>query len=318
MNRPELAGNEGLLSRLCAQKRERGLSHAYLLAGPAGSGKHTLALLLAAVFLCAGKGEAPCGACQGCRKTWLHIHPDVKWISAPGVGEARALRKDAYIRPNEGLRKIYIIDGMQTVQSAAQNALLKVLEEGPSYAVFLLLSDDEDAVLETIRSRCETLRLSPVSFEAGFAYLRRRFPEAPAEEIAKEARACGGFLGRAVSRLEAEAEAKDPAAARADAFWACLRKRDDMGLLERAVELEGLSREDWPPFLQALEERLQKELGKAVYRKDAGSRLQTRQILLYLDVIRVLKAQSEANVGLGHCAGLLHVLCAEVMEKGAT
>ncbi len=316
MKFPGLLGNDKLQVRLRAQKRERGLSHAYLLAGPPGSGKHTLAQLLIAAFLCTNKEEVPCGTCQDCRKVWLHIHPDVKWVKTPSVGEVRGLRKDAYIRPNEGLRKLYVIEGMQKVNLAAQNALLKVLEEGPEYAVFLLLAEDEDGVLETVRSRCEILRLVPVSQEVGEAYLRRRFPDVPPETIAREARACEGYLGRAVWRLEAAAQAAEPAGARADAFLACLYENNTMGLLKSAVELEGLSREEWSVFLQAVEDRLHKTLREAVHKKDA--QFETAQILLYLDIIRVLKAQGEANVGLGHCAGLLHVLCAEVMERGET
>ena len=143
-------GNEGLKARLRAQTAARGLSHAYLISGPEGSGKHTLARVLAAAFLCGAGGDWPCGTCQSCRKVKEGIHPDVRQVKSPAVGEVRALRKDVYLRPNEGSRKITIIEGMETVNPSAQNALLKVLEEGPEYAVFLLLTQSEEQVLETV------------------------------------------------------------------------------------------------------------------------------------------------------------------------
>jgi len=121
---------------------------------------------LAAAYLCEGD-RVPCGSCRHCRKLAAGVHPDLTRVTVPEdkreivVDQARALRTDVYIRPNEGRRKIYIIDPADSMNSSAQNALLKVLEEGPSYAAFLLLADEPGKLLETVRSRCELLTLSP-------------------------------------------------------------------------------------------------------------------------------------------------------------
>ena len=138
-----LAGNAHVKAVLSQQEGGRGLSHAYILSGPAGSGRHTLARLLCGAMLCtASSGERPCGRCAPCRKVSSGVHPDVTVISGPGEGkpitvdQVRALRSDAYIRPNEGERKIYLLEQADRMNQSAQNAMLKLLEEGPAYAVF--------------------------------------------------------------------------------------------------------------------------------------------------------------------------------------
>ena len=140
------------------------LSHAYLIAGGSGDGRAALVKRLAAAYLCLGSNP-PCGQCGPCRKVGLGIHPDVSY-TVPAkqeitVDQIRALRSDAYIRPNEGRRKVYIIDPADAMNPPAQNALLKVLEEGPAYAAFLLPADQRGKLLDTIRSRCEPLALPP-------------------------------------------------------------------------------------------------------------------------------------------------------------
>ena len=173
MNLTALSGNERVKEQLSRQERDRGLSHAYIVSGPAGSGKHTLAQLLAAGMLCTAPGEKPCGRCVSCLKVQKGLHPDVSVIAGPEEGkpitvdQVRALRSDAYIRPNEGGRKIYLLEGADQMNASAQNALLKLLEEGPRFAAFLLLARNSGALLETVRSRCEEIPLLPAVGGAG-------------------------------------------------------------------------------------------------------------------------------------------------------
>ena len=315
MDIPELIGNEDLKARLYAQIKRRGLSHAYLLSGPFGSGKHTLAQLLAAALLCTDEAGRPCGTCQNCRKVWHNIHPDVIQAHAPAVGEVRILRKDAYIRPNEGVHKVYIIDGMEKVHPAAQNALLKVLEEGPEYAAFLLLTEDETCVIETIQSRCDKLKLAPVDIDDGATYLHKTFPHFPLEEIKQEVRESGGYLGRAIKCLTEKTKTQDLALSCAEECIICLQKQNPIELLECAVRLENLSREEWPVFLKTMEERLHQKLHGNI--KQDGTQWEKAQLNAYLKIIQMIKMKYDANVGTGHCAGLLHVLCGEIMERGA-
>lgn len=154
------------------------LSHAYLITGGSGASREELAQRLTAAYLCEGEG-VPCGLCRHCRKAAGNIHPDVSRITLPAdkreitADQARTLRSDAYIRPNEGKRKVYIIDPADAMNPVAQNALLKVLEEGPAYAAFLLLAEQPGRMLETIRSRCETLSLPPEEKPVDPALLER-------------------------------------------------------------------------------------------------------------------------------------------------
>ena len=136
----------------------RRLSHAYLLTG---RDRADLATTLAAALVCTGP-EPPCGQCPACRKAAQGIHPDILRLDPDGEGmkaeAVRDLRADAYIRPNEAERKVYILCNSQLLNQTGQNILLKLIEEGPPYAAFLFLTPNPELLLPTIRSRCETLR----------------------------------------------------------------------------------------------------------------------------------------------------------------
>ena len=142
------------------------LSHAYLITGGREESRSAYAKRLAAAYLCEGE-QPPCGLCRHCRKVAVGAHPDLSHITLMEgkreitVDQARTLRTDAYIRPNEGKRKVYVIDPADSMNPTAQNALLKVLEEGPQYAAFLLVAGEPGRLLETIRSRCESIALQP-------------------------------------------------------------------------------------------------------------------------------------------------------------
>ena len=252
-----LAGNAPVKARLEAQSRGRGLSHAYLITGPAGSGKRTLAGLLAAAMVCSAPDGRPCGGCPACRKAAGGIHPDIVTVAgedgkALTVAQVRRMRADAYIRPNEAERKVYILPDAQRMNASAQNAMLKLLEEGPPYAAFLLLAEAAGELLPTVRSRCEVLALAPVDRREGEAWLRERFPDAPAQALSAAALRCGGILGRAVDELsgggEEEAELSALAARLADTVEA----GDELGRLELAMPLEKWDRERLARLLDAL------------------------------------------------------------------
>ena len=142
------------------------LSHAYIITAGSADSRRAFAKRLTAAYLCEGT-PSPCGSCRHCVKVEKDIHPDVYLLIPPEgkreivADQARALRTDAYIRPNEADRKVYVIDPADSMNQTAQNSLLKVLEDGPAYAAFLLLSEQPGRLLETIRSRCETIALPP-------------------------------------------------------------------------------------------------------------------------------------------------------------
>lgn len=143
------------------------LAHAYILTAENPDALKTAAMAVAAAMVC-GEDGPPCGACKHCRKVEKGIHPDVITVAPePGkdltVEQIRDLRQDAYIRPNEAKRKVYLLENAQKMNQSAQNAFLKVLEDGPAYAAFLLLTPTPNALLPTIRSRCETVLVNAQS-----------------------------------------------------------------------------------------------------------------------------------------------------------
>ena len=199
-----ILGNERLKENLTVSLAKGRISHFYLISGPAGSGKHTLARLLAAAILCKGTGR-PCGACGPCRKVMKGEHPDVITVEDPEhknvpVRLVRQIRDDVFIRPNESDHKIYIFP--QELGLEGQNALLKILEEPPSYGVFILLSDNPERLLPTVRSRCTELALTAVPEPVLRRHLAQRYPNAAPEDIAAAVTRSGGYPGQAQELLE--------------------------------------------------------------------------------------------------------------------
>lgn len=236
-----LLGNEQLKSNLTRSIRRGHISHFYLLSGPKGSGKHTLAGLLSAALMCRGE-NAPCLSCPSCRKVLAHTHPDVITVDDPekktvSVSLVREAKSQIYIRPNEGDKKIYIFPRAQDMGLEAQNALLKVLEEPPEYGVFLLLTDNPQKLLPTVRSRCTELKLLPLPESTLISALEKRFPEKSPEDIRGAVSRSGGYLGQA-----AEAFDREPAP-QTQALFKAMGSRDVFGLLQTLVPLERAKRD---------------------------------------------------------------------------
>ena len=292
-----LCGNVQVKRRLSSG---RGLSHAYLLSGPAGCGKRTLAGLLSQALVCSGAGEVPCGACDHCRKAVAGVHPDILRVGNDGkditVSQVREVRSDAYIRPNEAGRKVYILENAQTMNGSAQNALLKLLEEGPAYAAFLLLSDNAGAMLPTVRSRCELLTLSPVTPAEAEAWLLRRFPDLPREQILDAARRCEGVLGRAVAWLEGGGQEAEEVRSAGAELARLLLSGPEGALLEYCVGLEKWERDALGELLDETVQQL---------RAGLASGWDPRRVMALVDHLRKLRAALPYNVGAGHLAGWL-------------
>lgn len=213
----DIVANERLRARLGDELGAGKLSHAYILSGERGFGKHTLARHLTAALACERQKDShtplPCQKCPACRKILEGNSPDVIYINRGdkatlGVDPIRELRQDVYIPPNDLSVKVYIIEEAHLMTPQAQNAFLLTLEEPPAYVLFLLLCENASLLLETVRSRAPTLRLEPVPKEQILQYLRQNVPEArqmwesdrsSLEEIAV---AADGSIGRALELLD--------------------------------------------------------------------------------------------------------------------
>lgn len=253
-----LLGNDRLKENLNRSLARGHISHFYLICGPEGSGKHTLARLLAAAILCQ-KEDKPCGSCLSCRKVRDGVHPDFITVDDPekktvSVELIRRARADMYVRPNESEHKIYLFPRAQDMGLPGQNALLKVLEEPPAYGVFLLLADNPDKLLPTVRSRCVELRLQALEGPMLASWLKERFSQAEEVDIQAAIARSGGFPGQAAALLCREPPPQT--AALVDALTA----RDPLLLLETLVPMEKWKRDDLAELLDTWQELLESAL----------------------------------------------------------
>ena len=207
-----LYGQDHLLKRLEPSLKQRRHSHAYLLTGPPHVGKMALAINLAQAVNCLEGPGVPCGSCTQCTRIAAGRHADIRTL-VPGQGEeGRSPRTvigiDAIkeiihrvsLNPFEGSSSVVIIDGAESMSEDAANALLKTLEEPPAQVLFLLLTANEGAVLPTIRSRCQTLNLLPLSRDQLVERLAADF-QTPPEEADLLFRLSRGCLGWAINAL---------------------------------------------------------------------------------------------------------------------
>lgn len=213
----DMVGNEALRERLRDDILSDRLSHAYIIDGAAGTGKHMLALRIAAALACENRSRdglpLPCAECASCRKILSGNSPDVIPVSRGdkatlGVEAVRHMHTDVYVAPNELDCKCYLIEDAHLMTVQAQNAFLLTLEEPPPYVCFLLLCESTVSLLETVRSRAPTLRLEPIPPDTIRAYLLRTEPAAKAlaqqnaEELRELIAASGGSIGCAKQLLD--------------------------------------------------------------------------------------------------------------------
>ncbi len=202
-------GNALLVHHLQHAIQQKRISHAYLLLGDDGSGKKLLAHTFAQTLFCEQGGTEPCGICKSCHAYDAGAHPDLILVrpekKSLGVEEIRTkIIDDVAIKPYRYSYKIYIIEQADTMTPAAQNALLKTLEEPPSYAVFLLLAKQQAAFLETVLSRCISLHLHPLPAQIVASYLQEK-KSLSSEQAASYAAYAQGSIGQALTLLEDEA-----------------------------------------------------------------------------------------------------------------
>lgn len=154
----EVVGQEYVVQSIKNAVRENKVGHAYLFCGPRGTGKTTMARILAKAVNCEHPEIAPCNKCENCIAANNGTHPDIIEINAANethVEDIRDLIDRSQLAPMQGKHKVYIIDEVHQLSSAASSALLKTLEEPPENVIFILATTDPQKLLPTIISRCQ-------------------------------------------------------------------------------------------------------------------------------------------------------------------
>ena len=167
-NYSDIIGHEDIVKHFKSSIELGKISHAYILNGEKGSGKKTLAAVVAKSLQCESGEADPCGTCKSCLQAESGNQPDIIWVTheKPNVISVDEIRtqilNDIELKPYSSRYKIYIVPDAQLMNTQAQNAILKTLEEPPEYAIIMLLTNNVDKFLPTIISRCIVLNFRPV------------------------------------------------------------------------------------------------------------------------------------------------------------
>ena len=181
------------------------VSHAYVISGGLGSGKKLIASTFAQTLQCEAGGVEPCGVCHSCVQAAGRNQPDIIWVGhekpgSIGVDDIRdQLVSDMQIKPYSSPYKIYIIDEADKLTVAAQNAMLKTIEEPPAYGIVILLANNPDVFLQTILSRCVVLDLKPLKDDV---VIKDHYDNIGDYECKFAARFAAGRIGRAMTMVE--------------------------------------------------------------------------------------------------------------------
>ena len=199
----DIIGQEQICEHLQTALKLQKVSHAYIINGERNSGKKFIARIFAMALQCTGEGEKPCQVCRSCRQALSENHPDIIRIThekpnSIGVEDIRTqVNNDMGIKPYQGPYKVYLIEEAEKMTVQAQNALLKTIEEPPSYAVIILITTNQEAFLPTILSRCVQMKLKPLKDFTIKSYLTQNLHIAE-----KDADICAAFargnLGKAI------------------------------------------------------------------------------------------------------------------------
>jgi len=213
----DVIGHRRVVGLLTRSIRERSLPPSLIFAGPGGIGKRLVAVSTAQALNCTAPGPDgdACGVCAACSRIVRGVHPDVLLIEPGDSGSIKIDRVRDIVdrvgyRPFEGRRRVVIVDEADALVPAAQNALLKTLEEPPSSSVFILITSKPDLLLATVQSRCPRLRfLGLDASDLVAALMKRGRSEAEARAIAATA---DGSLGAALAASVSDfVEARDVA-----------------------------------------------------------------------------------------------------------
>lgn len=280
----KIIGHDEVRQRLWMALGHGRVHHAYLFEGPQGLGKATFATQFAMAANCDGI-DGPCGTCESCVQIRAGSHPDV-WVVRPSESSAtrtisvdqirEVVRKVGYHRFS-ARRRVVIVDPAEAMTPTAANALLKTLEEPPQGTGFVLVTHQAEALLPTIRSRCQRIRFGPVSSSALTTWLE----EQDVEDAARIAAFSAGCPGRALSLSDGEWRSR---IALRDGFLTMCAS-DTAALFEWSKKLCTGNRQQWEP-----------------------------KVGLILELAEELLADV-CKLSSGIAEGLLHVDCRETLQK---
>lgn len=201
--------HEQIAENLINNIRQGVANQAYIFEGERGVGSKECARLFASALVCKNTSSAPCGACNACIMAKAESHPDIYELTPVdgkrniSVDQIRGVVTDAYTKPYESGKKVYIIAYGDDMNEQAQNAFLKVLEEPPEYAVFVILAENNESLLPTIRSRCTSIRFNPVADKKVEEYIKKNYPEST-EKLDFLVQYASGVVGDVEKILNAE------------------------------------------------------------------------------------------------------------------
>lgn len=303
------------------------LPHAILLEGEDGCGKTTFAKIIAAGILCGQQivSQRPCGECRNCRLIMSDNHPDVvlaeseNKVNSFHVEKIREIRTDAYIRPNDGDYKVYILRNVHNMTEQAQNALLKIIEEPPAQVVFILTCNNRARILPTILSRAAVIPLSVCTEEECIQALGQLAKENyPQEQVIQAAHFAQGNIGKALNILQNEKSLKLACDARRTAEMICTGQEFELlcclqeyvGSKKREEFLE-LMQEIRSYFIELIHLKNGLPVGNSQIPAQIKNRFTTLQAMQILDIIDSTAARVSQNVSLNLAAA---AFCAEVKE----
>lgn len=237
----DIIGQEQIKEHLQNALSTGKVSHAYIINGERFSGKEYIAKIFAMALQCERDGIEPCQECHSCRQALSDNQPDIIRVThekpgSIGVDDIRAqINGDIAIKPYSSPRKIYIVNEAEKMTVQAQNALLKTLEEPPSYAVILLLTTNVNAFLPTILSRCVVLNMKPVADEKVKKYLMEELqvPDYKAD-------VCVAFARGNVGKAKQLASSEDFEKVKEEAL-ALLKYVQDMDVTEMIAAIKKIS-----------------------------------------------------------------------------
>lgn len=265
----EIIGNEKTKEELKRSLEEDKVSHSYMFVGIEGIGKQLIAKAFAQMILCTNETEKGCDKCKSCIEFQSQNHPDFLYIEPDGnsikIEQIRYLQRKIQEKPIISNKKVYIINDADKMTQEAQNCLLKTLEEPPEYSTIILIGSNENAFLNTIKSRCMKLTFQPIASEEIKQYMEKTYGMNNINENMLEA--FQGSIGKAIALKD---------------------KREEYENIEKMIEK--LDKTDMTELI---------ELGSALYQ----SKEEINDILEYMNI--VLLKMTKENVKYANCIDIV-------------